>query len=447
MKSYKIQKDIFLYFPLFFGLLLFITSLFFGPAKINFSYVVLLFVFLFYLYNKNTNINFKLSSENILQALFCLYLILNSYLFNYNDITSIKSLFFFRFFLIAYIVSKLISINYKVINFFSLIVSTVSIFLCLDIFYQYLTGYDIFGYQAGICSYPGGTNHLDPKNCERFSGFFGDEYIAGNFLTTYGVFFTYLFIKNTNFNPKIKFMFFSVIFFVISMGVILSGERNALLMLIIIFFWNLFFNKSLRKFILYICLIFILMFIISINNFENVKYRYYDWPKNHITSQEGNNFEKLIYTAWGRHFITAYEIFIQNPYLGTGLKSFRYECGKKKYSFDILNQKYNLSLDYKKGMGCSTHPHNFYFEILAELGIFGFITFVYIIYLIIFKNYFRNKNLLKDKTTTIFIMSVIISILFPFRPTGSFSSTVYMTNLWFFIGFYLYFVKETENNK
>ena len=41
-------------------------------------------------------------------------------------------------------------------------------------------------------------------------------------------------------------------------------------------------------------------------------------------------------------------------------------------------------------------------------------------------------------------MSVIISILFPFRPTGSFSSTVYMTNLWFFIGFYLYFVKETE---
>ena len=30
-------------------------------------------------------------------------------------------------------------------------------------------------------------------NCERFSGFFGEELIAGNFLSTYGIMFLYLF--------------------------------------------------------------------------------------------------------------------------------------------------------------------------------------------------------------------------------------------------------------
>ena len=38
--------------------------------------------------------------------------------------------------------------------------------------------------------------------------------------------------------------------------------------------------------------------------------------------------------------------------------------------------------------------------------------------------------------------SIILTFLFPFKPTGSFSASVFFTNMWFFIGFYLYFVSK-----
>ena len=71
--------------------------------------------------------------------------------------------------------------------------------MSLDIIYQSQMGYDIFGYKAGICSYPQGSFLIDPNFCERFSGFFGDELIAGNFLVTYGLFFSYITISQKKF--------------------------------------------------------------------------------------------------------------------------------------------------------------------------------------------------------------------------------------------------------
>ena len=71
-------------------------------------------------------------------------------------------------------------------------------------------------------------------------------------------------------------------------------------------------------------------------------------------------------TIWGAHFLTAIEIFKDNKFSGSGLKTFRIVCGKDKYSkIDSKNKDYR----------CSTHPHNIYLELLAETGIIIFLIF------------------------------------------------------------------------
>ena len=54
------------------------------------------------------------------------------------------------------------------------------------------------------------------------------------------------------------------------------------------------------------------------------------------------------------HFIAAWKIFLENKYLGAGLKGFRYKCFKdKNFTSDNL-------------VSCSTHPHNILMQFLSE---------------------------------------------------------------------------------
>jgi len=144
------------------------------------------------------------------------------------------------------------------------------------------------------------------------------------------------------------------------------------------------------------------------------------------------------------YYITSYEIFLNNKIFGSGLKTFREECKKDIYSLENISKKYDLNTKYP---GCSTHPHNMYIELLTEAGSVGFILFFILIFFIIFKPYFKNINYIKDKQDVIFVLSIIFSIMFPFRPTGSFSGTISASNLWFFIGFYLYFINNLKYKK
>ena len=79
----------------------------------------------------------------------------------------------------------------------------------------------------------------------------------------------------------------------------------------------------------------------------------------------------------------------------------------------------------KRGV-CSNHPHNYYLEVLTDLGILGLISvmiiaWMFIIFLI--KNYkFFNKN----KLESLFLLATTISLcvaVFPIKSTGSIFTT------------------------
>ena len=290
---------------------IFLLGLVYGPVLVNIFIFSLFIIFLKNFKQKNI---YQISNNDFaikLQIIFCLYIIINSFFINNYDSEQIyKAVFYFRFFLIAFVISRILEFKDKTLDYISICFLFFSIFLSIDIFYQYLTGYDFFGYPPGICKYPYGSDNIDPRECERFSGFFGSELIAGNFLSTYGIFSLFIFISRFN-KLKHNQLISLICFIIIIFAIILSGERNAILSLLIIFSFNLFFNKEYRKKLLIIFSLFILIFCILFINLEKIRYRYFEWPIDHISSMQSDGIKKILDTSWGSHYVTAYEIYKQ----------------------------------------------------------------------------------------------------------------------------------------
>ena len=75
------------------------------------------------------------------------------------------------------------------------------------------------------------------------------------------------------------------------------------------------------------------------------------------------------------HYKISLKMFRDKPFFGHGVKSFREVCKNPEYYVDN---------------GCSTHPHNFYVQLLAETGLVGcfFLFFFYFYIIKMFLNYF-----------------------------------------------------------
>ena len=97
-----------------------------------------------------------------------------------------------------------------------------------------------------------------------------------------------------------------------------------------------------------------------------------------------------------------------SKYIGGGIKSFKKNC--KETGF----------------LNCSPHPHNYYLEILSELGLIGFlllsIIFFKIIYSYFIKKYLISSSLNRDRLTMPFIL-LFIAEIFPLKTSGSFFTT------------------------
>tara|TARA_B100000131_G_scaffold321813_1_gene373837 strand:+ start:1371 stop:2750 length:1380 start_codon:yes stop_codon:yes gene_type:complete len=443
---------IFLFFPFAFII---------GQAAVSLVFIYSLFLFIINL----KKINFEIEKKDFFLLLFFFIIFLSSiwnYFSDHKLLSTILSSILFLKFLIPYYLIKSIKIDETFYNqlvnilFLSLIAF---LFVAIDTAYQYNhpDKLDLFGY---------GTN---VHNINRLTGPFGnDEAIPGSYLIKVCfvilIFLNFYLIEKFK-NKQKKIILFLIPFLNVSYLIIIfvTGERIAFLMSLLAFILLFFLlNKSKKSLFFSGTVAAIFITIILIQN-PYIKSRYeilgkFIFSKNYISADvekktEINQSEKrnknsinFLNNQWGAHYLTAIEIFKDKFFIGSGIKGFRIDCSKNKY-----NNIKSLSF-YKR---CSTHPHNLYFELLAETGSLGFIS-ILIFFILIIKTNLKNILILKKNkfnfedqiifSCYIAAFAVFISILWPIRSSGSFFSNFNGSTIWINIYWLLLFEKYFKKN-
>ena len=425
MTSSQISENKNLLFFISFIFALFPISFILGNLAINLNLFVFLCFGIFYLRFKIFTFKLDLSLKFIFLLFFVIFFSTSlSFLqalyfedYNQNNLGRfIKSIIFFRFLImlmLVYALSKLDIINFK---YFFITASISSIVVSLDVIVQYFFGSNIIGLE----SY---RSHN--------SSFFGDELISGGFIQNFA-FFSILFLIYLfkSYNSYTRSAAIIIVICILFSGIIFSGNRMPVILYIFGLFLVFFFNKNLRKTLI---ISFISLFIISSSIFSYdsyIKSSYQSFysnlvgvktfvfgsiksnlseveKKDLISKQEGSTS-----TGYREMLFTGIETWKQKKVLGGGLKSFRENCK------EVLRE-------HKRG-SCSNHPHNYYLEILTDLGIIGFIIVLPIALLfIIFLA--KNRNFLgRNGLQNLFLLATCISLfleLFPIKNSGSIFTT------------------------
>ncbi len=332
-----------------------------------------------------------------------IYLIVNSFLISENNLSLIKSFAFLRFIFLAYAISYyLILSEDRILKIWIILFLIVSI----DILFEYFFGKNILGFES---SYEG-----------RISSFTGEELKIGGYYFGF-IFLSLFFVKQ--YKQK-YFLLFAAIFFIISL---LIGERSNFLKILIMYFlfFIFFYEAKISKKIGILCFFILICSIILISS-QSLKTRFVNQFFNQDLIEKAKflikekDYKKII--SENRHFSHYYvatSIFRENILFGSGFKSFRIESLKDKYKKDNI-------------YGGSTHPHQFHFEILSELGIVGYILiFSNLIYVI-----FRKFNYKKEFYRSGALLFIVASLI-PVLPSGSFftsyGATIFFINYSFLI--------------
>ena len=302
------------------------------------------------------------------------------------------------------------------LKFFFLSSAVASIFVSLDIFYQFIFGKDIFGFET-----------IGPGR--KLSGPFGDELIAGGFIQRFCIF--SFFILPLFFQEKSKLLskyLIPILFVVFLIGIILSGNRMPMLLFVFTVFLILVFNRQTRKFFIPFVLIFTLLFASILNFNSEVKTNFknfYNQVSKMTTIIIYKDFKNENSPQYLKEFETFYDTWLMNKYIGGGIKNFRYYCHERP------------NIDKNAKFVCNMHPHNYYLEILTETGLIGFIvlvlSFALLLYQSLVKKYFLKPNINFDNKIIPFIFLFIIEI-FPLKSTGSFFTTGNTTYLFLLMG-------------
>ena len=89
--------------------------------------------------------------------------------------TTIKSILFIKYILIYFILRYLIEKKKINLRYFFISSALASLFVCIDVIFQFFNGKDIFGYEVNNSS-------------RKLGGPFGDELIAGSFIQRFSLF-------------------------------------------------------------------------------------------------------------------------------------------------------------------------------------------------------------------------------------------------------------------
>ena len=375
--------------------------------------------------------NFKKNLINISFILMMLLFTFNvmfvsSYYYSINSRYIYFPLIILFFFVTNYLVSKEIISFKKIFIFYFYII----IFVILDTIYQIINLKDIFGFQY--------YSHYN-----RFSGPFGDEFILGAFMSFFLIPVILFYSKKEEFNNSKK-IFFSI-FLISSIYIsIKSGERIAFFTIVVQFLltYILFLNSKKSKILFLSTTVVVLVFFILDKGIQKKYLHFYqllfDYNEKFTDQSENKNFNKISFlnTQHGAHYLTAIEIWKNNKIFGIGIKNFRNESSKLKYS--------NIKSAHAK-FRVATHPHNYQMELLSETGLIGFIIFnlfFLFLFLKILKDNLKNRD--NNYYVNIFYI-IVLSKYFPFKSDASLFSSSMGLLFWMFTIFLIASYNYSQN--
>ncbi len=418
MRSEYLKKYLFTFFSINISLIpLFLIT---GPFLSDLSLTLCSLIYLIYiLFTKQL----KVFRNYLFIYFFVFYLIIIlSSLLSENIIFSLhSSLPYIRYGLFIVCVWHTAKEDKNLFNKVFVILTIIYLLLIFDGYLQFFTGTNIFNYEkVGV----------------RVSSFFADELILGSYVARFFPIYVglYLFQKK---NKQLSFLekILSLIFFVlISILIIISGERTAFALFIITIFFMFCFLLGLRKTKIYVLSLFILSTIIF--NFLNQ-----------------NNFQRLIIETKEQIFVNEKILFFgerRHEYANVSLNIFKDNIvlgsGPRTYRINSKDDRYKIS-----DLSWNTHPHNLYFQLLAETGLLGtilvFFAFMYFIFLLLKTinnnlNYFKKTNF-NPNVNICFVIAIIINI-FPLIPSGNFFNN-WISIIYFYPISLFYALNKTQN--
>tara|TARA_B110000879_G_scaffold118925_1_gene157982 strand:+ start:159 stop:1418 length:1260 start_codon:yes stop_codon:yes gene_type:complete len=384
------------------------ASIIVGPAISLINILIIDFSFIFLiLYKKDYKF---LSNKTVKFIIFlCLYLVFNSIISKDFSMSAYRNFGFIRFG-ILFLAFNYFFYNKDFINRVLIVwILTLSI-LTLDTYLESILGRNILGYGE--------------EYGRRIVSFFKDEPIVGGYINGfYLVLIGYLFYLNDKIVNKYKniILIYSIFFLI---AIVLTGERSNLIKAVFGFFLFYSFNDffKFKEKILSILLL-ILMFTLLLNNSNFLKLRY------------GSQFFKPIISIFQSNSqIQKNEISIKNKLkdnIYIGLYQSGFDVFKKYPIFGVGNKNYRLETCSAKNItkyNCSTHPHQIYFEFLAEHGFIGSMILLFILFNLVFskiKIILNSKNYLQLGCLIFLITSFI-----PFLPSGAFFADYNLTIFW-----------------
>ena len=407
---------------------------------INFIFILLPFTFLtgpflpdlflsiVALYFLITSIQKKLKSyfQNTfvyIFATFYFYLLLRGLFSSYPYESLIAyngPIFYFRYLFFILGVYYLLNLNPRLIQYFCITLVTSIVFAVLDGYLQWATGFNIFGFQSPSI---------------RVTGIFRDEEILGHYLAHVVPLAFALLIFVGGMSSK-KIMLYMVFLVISEVMIFITNDRAAFLKifqftLLLIVLSNHFKIYRIISFLISALIIYFLLQFSSdsitrysetLKSVSETTIPYMPWTKGHE-----------------KHFSVTVEMFQDNPIFGQGPQLFKTLC--------------KIIPSYQDR--CTSHPHNYYFQTLGELGaigiIFLLIAFFYLTF-ILWKQFIYHWFKKKKSDPIIYpdhILSLyahLFILVWPLIPHQSFYNNWLNVLVFLPVGFLMYFLDRNQKN-
>jgi len=298
------------------------------------------------------------------------------------------------------------------INKFLVSLTLVMCFIILDVWYQFITGADVFGYEK--------------YGSKRLTGPLRNNPVVGIFITKYlYVLLTSLIIFKIFNKKNLKLISFVSLIVIGFITVLITGERMSFILFtssIFIVIAGLGKHKTEKIYILLIT-IFLLLVGLEIMQFT------YPLVFERAINSVAHKLQNFTSSDYGMVFRTAYYVWLQNPLFGGGLHQF-----KELPGFYGINIWHDVTI---------LHPHNHPLSLLSETGIVGLVLF-YTVILQIFKQALIPVINKKNWFKLALLFNLLYMCFFPFMTHFSFQHNWMNATNWLMVGFVLALAKKYE---